>query len=58
MAFPSLNAATEPLGKFLVEMAIGKFDKQLDEGGSNITILKGGIRVLENPAFLRLAGSS
>ncbi|RSL74855.1 hypothetical protein CEP52_017893 [Fusarium oligoseptatum] len=58
MAFPSLDAATEPLGKFLVEMAIGRFDKQLDEGGSDITILKGGIRVLKNPAFLRLAGLS
>ncbi|KAI8648083.1 hypothetical protein NCS56_01539900 [Fusarium sp. Ph1] len=59
MAFPSLDAPTEPLGKFfLVEMAIGRFDEQLDEGGSDITILKGGMRVLKDPAFLRLAGLS
>ncbi|UPL00859.1 hypothetical protein LCI18_011793 [Fusarium solani-melongenae] len=58
MAFPSLDSPTEPLGKFLVEMAMGRFDKQLDEGGSDITTLKGGMRVLKNPAFLRLAGLS
>ncbi|RMJ15093.1 hypothetical protein CDV36_005236 [Fusarium kuroshium] len=58
MAFPFLDAPTEPLGKFLVEMAMGRFDKQLDEGGSDITTLSGGMRVLKNPAFLRLSGLS
>ncbi|KAK7403913.1 hypothetical protein QQX98_010320 [Neonectria punicea] len=52
----SLQCPTEPLGSFLAEMAMGKFDRQLDEGGSGIVKLKGGMRVVKNTAFLRLAG--
>ncbi|KAJ3529656.1 hypothetical protein NM208_g9661 [Fusarium decemcellulare] len=52
----SMHSPTEPLGKFLVGMAIGKYDRELDAGGKGITVLPGGLRVLDNWAFRRLYG--
>ncbi|KAH7022080.1 nucleoside-diphosphate-sugar epimerase [Ilyonectria destructans] len=53
---PFLHSPTEPLGKFLVGMAVGKYDQDLDAGGKGITTLPGGLRVLDNWAFRRLCG--
>ncbi|KAJ4251379.1 hypothetical protein NW762_011360 [Fusarium torreyae] len=50
-----LHSPTEHLGPFLVEMAMGKYDKQLCAGGDGITDLNGS-RILDNPAFRRLYG--
>ncbi|KAF5008160.1 hypothetical protein FDECE_5554 [Fusarium decemcellulare] len=58
LAIKSLHAPTEPLGKFLTEMAMGKFDMQLDKGETDIVTLNGGLRIVKNAAFLRLAGLS
>ncbi|CAM1508289.1 Fc.00g051370.m01.CDS01 [Cosmosporella sp. VM-42] len=56
VAIESLHSPTEPLGKFLTEMAMGKYDRQLDEGASDIVTINGGLRIVKNPAFRRLAG--
>ncbi|KAH6884906.1 hypothetical protein B0T10DRAFT_531068 [Thelonectria olida] len=56
LAIESLHAPTEPLGRFLAEMAMGKFDVQLSEGGSDIVTVHGGLRIVKNAAFRRLAG--
>ncbi|KAM0420477.1 hypothetical protein ACHAPT_011771 [Fusarium lateritium] len=53
--FHPLHSPTEKLGPFLVEMAMGKYDKQLDAGGKGITDLNGS-RILDNWAFRRLYG--
>ncbi|KAK7211440.1 hypothetical protein V2G26_018618 [Clonostachys chloroleuca] len=50
-----LHSPTEQLGQFLVGMAMGKYDKQLEVGGNGITNL-GGSRILDNWAFRRLYG--
>ncbi|RSM01823.1 hypothetical protein CDV31_011172 [Fusarium ambrosium] len=50
-----LHSPTEKLGPFLVGMAMGKYDKQLDVGGKGITDLNGS-RILDNWAFRRLYG--
>ncbi|KAF5012360.1 hypothetical protein FDECE_1587 [Fusarium decemcellulare] len=52
----SMHSPTEPLGKFLVGMAMGKYDRELDAGGKGINVLPGGLRVLDNWAFRRLYG--
>ncbi|KAL6411987.1 hypothetical protein AUP68_04367 [Ilyonectria robusta] len=36
---PSLHSPTKPLGEFLVGMAVGKYDQDLDAGGKGITTL-------------------
>ncbi|KAI8665550.1 hypothetical protein LRP88_03950 [Fusarium phalaenopsidis] len=50
-----LHSPTDKLGSFLAEMAMGKYDKQLDAGGKGITDLNGS-RILDNWAFRRLYG--
>ena len=45
---------TEPLGRFLAEVAMGGFEGRL--GGKGVGRLEGGMEVLENGAFRRLAG--
>ncbi|OLN87587.1 Protein fmp52, mitochondrial [Colletotrichum chlorophyti] len=55
---PSFVSPTEVLGKFMVEMAMGKVDSQLAAGGKGIVTLNGGLRVVENVGFRRLAGLS
>lgn len=49
----SMHSPTERLGPFLTEMAMGKYDKQLDAGGQGILNLNGS-RILENVAFQNL----
>ncbi|KAF5641875.1 nucleoside-diphosphate-sugar epimerase [Fusarium sp. NRRL 25303] len=49
----SLHSPTEKLGPFLVNMAMGKYDKQLETGGNDISSINGS-RILENVAFQRL----
>ncbi|WYZ44932.1 hypothetical protein EsH8_VIII_000248 [Colletotrichum jinshuiense] len=53
---PSFVSPTEVLGKFMTEMAMGKFDPELATGGRGIITLNGGLRVVENVGFRRLAG--
>ncbi|RSL55251.1 hypothetical protein CEP54_009501 [Fusarium duplospermum] len=50
-----LHSPTEKLGPFLVGMAMGKYDKQLDAGGKGITDVNGS-KILDNWAFRRLYG--
>lgn len=51
--WPSVDSPTEPLGKFMTEMAMGKWDAKY----SGVGIEKlGQFPVLENKAFRRLAG--
>ncbi|KAK2021819.1 nucleoside-diphosphate-sugar epimerase [Colletotrichum zoysiae] len=47
---------TETLGRFMAEMAMGKVDAGLAAGGKGIVTLDGGLRVVNNAAFRRLAG--
>ncbi|CCT70105.1 related to nucleoside-diphosphate-sugar epimerases [Fusarium fujikuroi] len=49
----SLHSPTEKLGPFLMNMAMGKYDKQLEAGGNDISSINGS-RILENLAFQRL----
>ncbi|KAH7148183.1 hypothetical protein EDB81DRAFT_457584 [Dactylonectria macrodidyma] len=48
-----LHSPTEHLGPFLVGMALGDYDKQLEAGGSGIMKVNGS-RILDNWAFQRL----
>ncbi|KAI1025918.1 hypothetical protein LB503_006921 [Fusarium chuoi] len=52
-ALQSLHSPTEKLGPFLMSMAMGKYDKQLEAGGNDISSINGS-RILENVAFQRL----
>ncbi|KAK6211227.1 nucleoside-diphosphate-sugar epimerase [Colletotrichum tabaci] len=53
---PSFVSPTEVLGRFMTEMAMGKFDDGLAAGGKGIITLNGGLRIVENVGFRRLAG--
>ncbi|KAL0944924.1 nucleoside-diphosphate-sugar epimerase [Colletotrichum truncatum] len=55
---PSFVSPTEVLGKFMTEMAMGKHDSGLASGGQGIITLTGGLRIVENVGFRRLAGLS
>ncbi|KAF9880156.1 nucleoside-diphosphate-sugar epimerase [Colletotrichum karsti] len=55
---PSLMSPTEILGGFMAEMAMGKHDAGMAAGGKGIITLNGGLRVVENVGFRRLAGLS
>ncbi|KAK1657007.1 nucleoside-diphosphate-sugar epimerase [Colletotrichum godetiae] len=55
-ALPSFVSPTEVLGRFMAEMAMGKVDDGLAAGGKGIITLNGGLRVVENVGFRRLAG--
>lgn len=35
---------------------MGKFDRQLDEGGDDIFKINGGLRLVKNAGFRRIAG--
>ncbi|KAM0326631.1 hypothetical protein ACHAQA_006500 [Verticillium albo-atrum] len=50
------HSPTEPLGKFLTGMAMGKYDTQLAAGGQGVLPLKGGSRIVENVGFRRIFG--
>lgn len=52
----SLHAPTEPLGKFLAEMAAGKHQAELK--GKDVVTLSGGLRLIENTAIRRIMGLS
>ncbi|KAM5344712.1 hypothetical protein ACJ41O_010574 [Fusarium nematophilum] len=52
-----LHSPTEHLGPFLVGMALGDYDEQLEAGGSGILNVNGS-RILDNWAFRRLYGLS
>ncbi|KAH7146216.1 hypothetical protein EDB81DRAFT_794685 [Dactylonectria macrodidyma] len=56
LAFKWMLSPTESLGRFLAEIAMGKYDTQLKAGSKGITTLNGGLRILENETFRRLAG--
>lgn len=49
----SLHSPTEKLGPFLMNMAMGKYDKPLNAGGNGISSINGS-RILGNVAFQRL----
>ncbi|KAF5545092.1 nucleoside-diphosphate-sugar epimerase [Fusarium phyllophilum] len=49
----SLHSPTEKLGPFLMNMAMGKYDKPLEAVGNDISSINGS-RILENVAFQRL----
>ncbi|GIC94620.1 putative nucleoside-diphosphate-sugar epimerases [Aspergillus udagawae] len=53
---PGLCSPTEHLGRFLTEMAMGKYEDRL-VGGKDVQIV-GEMPILENTAFRRLAGLS
>ncbi|KAK2015975.1 nucleoside-diphosphate-sugar epimerase [Colletotrichum eremochloae] len=53
---PSFVSPTETLGRFMAEMAMGKVDAGLAAGGKGIVTLNGGLRIVNNAAFRRLAG--
>ncbi|KAK2059808.1 nucleoside-diphosphate-sugar epimerase [Colletotrichum caudatum] len=55
-AAPAHCSPTEALGGFMAEMAMGKADAGLAAGGKGIVTLNGGLRVVNNAAFRRLAG--
>ncbi|KZL82803.1 nucleoside-diphosphate-sugar epimerase [Colletotrichum incanum] len=55
---PSFVSPTEIMGKFMAEMAMGKIDEGLAAGGQGIVTLNGGLRIVENTGFRRLAGLS
>lgn len=52
----SMHAPTEPLGKFLAEMAAGKHQEALKH--RDIVTLGGGLRLIENSSFRRIMGLS
>jgi len=56
IAARSFHSPTQPLGQFLMDMAMGKYDGQLDTGAKDIGTLNGGLRIVENSAFRRMAG--
>ncbi|GKT51500.1 uncharacterized protein ColSpa_11681 [Colletotrichum spaethianum] len=56
--YPSFVSPTETLGRFMAEMAMGKVDAGMAAGGKGITTLNGGLRIVENVGFRRLAGLS
>ncbi|KAG5743620.1 hypothetical protein H9Q69_008320 [Fusarium xylarioides] len=49
----SLHSPTEKLGPFLMNVAMGTYDKPLGAGGNDISSINGS-RILENVAFQRL----
>jgi hypothetical protein len=49
-----LHCPTEPLGRFLVGMALGKYEAQLREGDVDIVTLNGGLRIIKNSTITRL----
>ncbi|KAK0641821.1 hypothetical protein B0T16DRAFT_496455 [Cercophora newfieldiana] len=51
---PSLDGPTEPLGRFMTEVAMGGWDGRLE--GEGVEKLDGGMDVVENFAFRRLVG--
>ncbi|KAI1312015.1 hypothetical protein F5Y03DRAFT_341097 [Xylaria venustula] len=53
---PSLHSPTEPMGKFLVGMAMGNYEDKM-AAAPDIEMV-GAFPILENPAFLRLYGLS
>ncbi|RLL96926.1 hypothetical protein CFD26_101913 [Aspergillus turcosus] len=55
-ATPGLCSPTEPLGRFLTEMAMGRYEDRL-VGGKGVQMV-GEMPILENTAFRRLAGLS
>ncbi|KAK1981491.1 nucleoside-diphosphate-sugar epimerase [Colletotrichum cereale] len=55
-AAPSFVSPTEALGKFMAEMAMGEVDAGLAAGGKGIVTLNGGLRIVSNYGFRRLAG--
>lgn len=52
--YRGLHAPTEPLGRFLVETAMGKHESGL--AAADIVTLNGGLRLVENGAFRRMMG--
>ncbi|KAK3312200.1 nucleoside-diphosphate-sugar epimerase [Apodospora peruviana] len=54
----SIHSPTEPLGRFLTKMAMGKFDTTFEKEGGKIKFerLEGGFTVVENGALRRMAG--
>lgn len=52
-----IHSPTEPMGRFLAEMAMGVFDERMEgEVGRGIERLEGGFMVLENSAVRRMGG--
>ncbi|TDZ38801.1 Botcinic acid biosynthesis cluster B protein 16 [Colletotrichum spinosum] len=54
--YKSAHGPTEVLGPFMTEMAMGEHDAELAAGGPGIATLNGGLRIVENVGFRRLAG--
>lgn len=51
-----MHTPTEPLGRFLTEMAMGKHEAELK--GKDVVTLDGGLRLVENGTFRRIMGLS
>ncbi|RFU82159.1 nucleoside-diphosphate-sugar epimerase [Trichoderma arundinaceum] len=50
-----LHCPTEPMGRFLVGMALGKYEAHLREGDVDIVTLNGGLRIIKNTTITQLA---
>ncbi|KAK4184530.1 hypothetical protein QBC35DRAFT_391466 [Podospora australis] len=53
---PGRWAPTEPLGRFLTGMAMGKFDTDVDKMGEKLHTLDSGMKILENADFRKIIG--
>lgn len=51
-----LHCPSEPMGRFLVGMALGKYEAQLREGDVDVVTLNSGLRIIKNVAMKRLLG--
>ncbi|KAH0497593.1 hypothetical protein TgHK011_004887 [Trichoderma gracile] len=49
-----LHCPSEPLGRFLVGMALGKYESRLQAGDVEIETLNGGLRIIKNVALKQL----
>ncbi len=53
-AVKASHSPTEPLGRFLVDLAIGRLDSKLE--GKGVEVLPGGFPVVNNVGLRRVAG--
>ncbi|OPB38920.1 hypothetical protein A0O28_0020260 [Trichoderma guizhouense] len=51
-----LHCPSEPMGRFLVGMALGKYETQLQSGNVDMVTLNGGLRIIKNVAMKQLVG--
>lgn len=49
-----LHCPTEPLGRFLVGMALGKYEEELRRGDVDIVTMNSGLRIIKNTAITQM----